>query len=70
MRTLGKWFFLILAIQSLYSENSITIIGDIDDGLLFQSGYNFIHNFFFRWETKARLSRDRIQRSKSNNAII
>jgi hypothetical protein len=46
MRTLGKWFFLILAIQSLYSENSITIIGDIDDGYYFNQVTTLSITFF------------------------
>jgi hypothetical protein len=46
MRTLGKWLLLILAIQSLFAENSITIIGDIDDGYYFQSVVTTYHNFF------------------------
>jgi hypothetical protein len=35
MRTLGDGALVFIAIQSLYAENSITIIGDLDDGYYF-----------------------------------
>jgi hypothetical protein len=35
MRTLGIWLLLLLASQSIFAENSITIIGDTDDGYYF-----------------------------------
>jgi hypothetical protein len=37
MRTLGIWLLLLLASQSIFAENTITIIGDTDDGYYFQS---------------------------------
>jgi hypothetical protein len=35
MRTLGIWLLLLLASQSIFAENTITIIGDTDDGYYF-----------------------------------
>jgi hypothetical protein len=66
-----KMVLAIFSYSKHFAENSITIIGDIDDGYYFNQWLQLIHNFFIRWEIKHAYQEIDIQRLKIElNATI